>query len=115
MAVISARRRSTLRRGPYLARAVTQLLSWPALEVRDTRRGVAFAVQGVEILRLTGTDEVHLRLTKPAIERLEPELGDCDQVQLCADHAWVALKVEAEPDLDLLLALTSVAIKAHAA
>ncbi|WP_433434996.1 luciferase family protein [Nonomuraea sp. CA-141351] len=115
MAVISAKRRSTLRRGPYLARAVAQLLAWPALEVRDTRRGVAFAVQGTEILRLTGADEVRLRLTAPAIERLEPQLGDCDQVQLCADHTWVALRVEAEPDLDLLLALTSVAIKAHAA
>ncbi|MET7328317.1 luciferase family protein [Nonomuraea sp. NPDC005650] len=114
MTVISARRRSTGRRGPYVARAVTQLLSWPALELSDTRRGVAFAVRGIEILRLTGADEVRLRLTEPAIGRLEPYLRDCEQVQTCADPAWVALRLEAEPDLDLLLALTSVAIKAHA-
>ncbi|MBB5780437.1 luciferase domain-containing protein [Nonomuraea jabiensis] len=114
MTVISARRRSTGRRGPYVARAVAQLLSWPALELSDTRRGMAFTVRGTEILRLTGADEVSLCLTEPAIERLEPYLRDCVQVQVGADHAWVTLRVEAEPDLDLLLALTSVAIKAHA-
>ncbi|MFG1685704.1 luciferase family protein [Nonomuraea sp. NPDC049269] len=65
------------------------------------------------MVRLTGEDEVCLRLTAPAISRLQPHLRDCDQVQSCSDRAWVAVHVDAELDLDLLLALTSVAIKAH--
>ncbi|TMR99733.1 luciferase family protein [Nonomuraea basaltis] len=98
-----------------MARALAELRSWPALAVSDTRRGVAFAVRGTEILRLTGGDEVRVRLTAPAIDRLEPYLRDCDQVQACSDRAWVAVQVDAAPDLDLLLALTSVAIKEHVA
>jgi hypothetical protein len=97
-----------------VARAVAELRSWPSLAVSDSGRGTAFTVRGTEILRLSGGHEVHLRLTAPAIGRLEPYLRDCDQVQTCADRAWVALQVDAEPDLELLLALTSVAIKAHA-
>lgn len=114
MAGISVWRRASLRHGPYVARAVAELRSWPALAVSDTRRGVAFAVRGTEILRPSGRDEVHLRLTAAAIDRLEPHLRVCDQVHACADRAWVAVQVDAEPDLELLLALTSVAIKAHA-
>ncbi|TMR24415.1 hypothetical protein ETD86_04600 [Nonomuraea turkmeniaca] len=98
-----------------MARAVAELRSWPALAVRDTRRGVTFAVRGTEILRLTGSDEVQVRLTAPAIDRLEPYLLDCRQVQACSDRAWVAVHVDATPDLELLLALTSVAIKEHVA
>lgn len=98
-----------------MARAVAELRSWPALVVSDTRRGVTFAVDGIEILRTAGVDEIQVRLTAPAIDRLEPYLLDCDQVQACRDRAWVAVHVDAAPDLDLLLALTSVAIKEHAA
>ncbi|MEV0380385.1 luciferase family protein [Nonomuraea sp. NPDC050643] len=113
MAGITAWRRGAERRGPYVARAVAELRSWPVLAVSDTRRGTAFAVRGTEILRLAGADRVQVRLTVPAIDRLEPYLGACDQVRTCPDRAWVAVQVDAEPDLELLLALTSVAIKAH--
>ncbi|MFC7588491.1 luciferase family protein [Nonomuraea antimicrobica] len=92
---------------------MAELRSWPALVVSDTRRGTVVAVRGTEILRLTGAAEVQVRLTAPAIDRLGPYLRDCDQVHACADRAWVAVQVDAEPDLELLLALTSVAIKAH--
>jgi hypothetical protein len=98
-----------------VARAVAELRSWPALAVSDTRRGLTFAVHGTEILRLTGHDEVQVRLTAPAIDRLEPYLRECDQVQACQDRAWVAVHVDATPDLELLLALASVAIKEHVA
>ncbi|MFI6318710.1 luciferase family protein [Nonomuraea sp. NPDC050556] len=111
MAGISLRRRRT--EGAYVARAVAELRSWPALAVNDTRRGVAFAVRGTEILRPTSGDEVLLRLTAPAIGRLGPPLRACDQVATCADAAWVIVHVETGPDVDLLLALTSVAIQAH--
>lgn len=92
---------------------MAELRSWPALALSDTRRGVAFTVGRTKIVRVTRGDEVCLRLTAPAIHRLQPHLHDCDQVQSCSDRAWVAVHVDAEPDLDLLLALTSVAIKAH--
>ncbi|MEV4177772.1 luciferase family protein [Nonomuraea sp. NPDC049709] len=113
MAGITARWRAAERRGPYVVRAVAELRSWPALVVSDTRRGPVFAVRGTEILRLTGSAEVQVRLTAPAIDRLGPYLRECDQVQACPDRAWVAVQVDAEPDLELLFALTSVAIKAH--
>ncbi|MBT2231450.1 luciferase family protein [Nonomuraea sp. NEAU-A123] len=92
---------------------MAELRSWPALALSDTRRGVAFTVGRTKIVRLTGGDEVRLRLTAPAINRLQPHLRGCDQVQSCSDRAWVAVHVDAELDVDLLLALTSVAIKAH--
>ena len=103
-----------MRYGPYVARAVAQLSSWPALAAHDTPYGPAFSVGDIEILRLASSEQVRVRLSARAIRRLEPELRDCDQVRPCADGAWVSVIVEAEPDLDLLLALTSVAIKAHA-
>ncbi|MCK2220107.1 DUF5519 family protein [Actinomadura sp. ATCC 31491] len=116
MAGITAWRRTPQRRGPYVARALAELRSWPALAVSDTRRGVAFAVRGgAEILRTAGGDEVRVRLSAPAVERLEPYLAGCGQVQACPDPAWVAVQVDAEPDLELLLALTSVAIKENVA
>ncbi|WP_246075481.1 luciferase family protein [Nonomuraea terrae] len=111
---MAAWRRTAGRRGPYVARAVAELRSWPALAVSDTRRGAVFTVRGTEIVRQTGAAEVRVRLTAPAIGRLGPYLDACDQVQPCADGAWVTVQVDAEPDLELLLALTSVAIKAHA-
>ncbi|AQZ65450.1 hypothetical protein BKM31_31900 [[Actinomadura] parvosata subsp. kistnae] len=92
---------------------MAELRSWPALAARDGRRGTTFAVSGTEIVRLSGADEIQVRLTAPAIDRLRPYLSTCEQVQACEDRAWVAVYVDAEPDLALLLALTSVAIKAH--
>ncbi|TDE59098.1 hypothetical protein E1295_04145 [Nonomuraea mesophila] len=83
--------------------------------VIDTRRGPTFTVRGTEILKLAGGDEVQVRLTTPAIDRLAPYLRECGQVQACPDPAWVAVRMDAEPDLDLLFALTSVAIKEHVA
>ncbi|NRQ40314.1 DUF5519 family protein [Nonomuraea sp. NN258] len=113
MAGTSVRRWTVPHRGAYVARAEAALRSWPSLAVSDTRHGVSFAVRGTEILRLTGHDQVQIRLTAPAIGRLEPYLGECDQVRACPDRAWVCMRVDAQPDFDLLLALTSVAIKAH--
>ncbi|MFI6595912.1 luciferase family protein [Nonomuraea sp. NPDC050536] len=92
---------------------MTELRSWPALAAHDRRGGVTFSVDGTEILRLAGDDRAQLRLTIPAIDRLQPQLEASGQVSACADKAWVAMKIEAEPDLDLLLSLTSVAIKAN--
>lgn len=92
-----------------------QLSSWPALAVQGSPGGPTFVVGDVEILRLSGAEQTQVRLTTPAIRRLEPELRGCGQIRRCADEAWVSVDVEAEPDVDLLLALTSVAIKVHAA
>jgi Family of unknown function (DUF5519) len=113
VASIAVWRRAAERRGPYAARAVAELRSWPALAVSDTRRGTAFAVRGTEIVRLAGADQAWVRLTAPAIDRLGPYLRECDQVQTSPDCAWVIVQVDAERDLSLLLALTSVAIKEH--
>ncbi|TDB98245.1 hypothetical protein E1267_38955 [Nonomuraea longispora] len=115
MAGMTAWRRTVARHGPYVVRAVAEFRSWPAIVVSDTRRGPTFTVRGTEILRLAGADEVQVRLTAPAIDRLGPYLRECGQVMACPDRAWVTVQLDGEPDLDLLFALTSVAIKEHVA
>lgn len=109
------RRRSRLREGPYAARVLAMLRSWPALVMHDHRDGAAFAVEDTEILRLAGEDRFLVRLTVPVIGRLGSFLEDSGKVKPCEDRAWVCVRVEAEPDLHLLLSLTSVAIKANTA
>ncbi|MFI6484543.1 luciferase family protein [Nonomuraea sp. NPDC050663] len=106
--------RPTVQHGAYVARAVRELRHWSALAVRETARGVAASVAGTPILRSIGRDGMLLHLTAPVIQRLEPQLWESGQVHACGDEAWVSLNIDNEPDLELLLALTSVAIKAHA-
>ncbi|MFI6818376.1 luciferase family protein [Nonomuraea sp. NPDC050328] len=108
------RHRSTPRQGAYVARALRELRHWSAVAVRETPDGVAVAVQGTSILRTSGLNEMRLRLTAPVIRRLEPQLWESGQVHACPDRAWVAVQVDTEPGMELLLALTSVAIQAHA-
>ncbi len=90
-----------------------ELRRWPSLAMCESHQGVAFTVRGTEILYPSGHDEMRLRLTAPVISRLGPHLWESGRVHACEDGAWVSVQLEAEADLELLLALTSLAIKAH--
>lgn len=103
--------RSHVLRGTYAARALGRLRSWPALDVHHNRDNVALAVDGTEVVLLTADDRGRVRLTVPVIGRLRPYLSG--QVRPCEDRAWLSVRLEAEPDLDLLLTLTSLAIKVN--
>ncbi|GAA3676026.1 hypothetical protein GCM10022224_045350 [Nonomuraea antimicrobica] len=83
------------------------------MSAKESSTGTSFSVGGVEILRLSGVDRAMLRLTEPVIERLEPHLRPYAQVSVCPDRVWLLLRLDSESDLQLLFALTSVAIKVH--
>ncbi|MER6952239.1 luciferase family protein [Nonomuraea sp. NPDC000554] len=97
---------------PGLTQAANVLRSWPALTMLPIDDGVSFAAGGREIVRLTGRT-AHVHLTRPAIDRLEAALGTCPHVNPSAERGWVLMHVDASLDVDLLLALVSVAIKAN--
>lgn len=100
--------------GRHAARAIAELRRWPAITVSTTRDGCVVAAAGTEIIQLV-RDQAMLHLTAPVMERLGPPLSHCGQVRICPDRVSVVLYLQADPDVELLLALTSVAIKAHAA
>ncbi|MFC6083999.1 luciferase family protein [Sphaerisporangium aureirubrum] len=65
---------------PYLEQAVAQLREWPALTLSQIPGGFAFAIQDIEILRLTGHSTAQLHLTGPMIERLHHALCTSTQI-----------------------------------
>ncbi|MGW2817017.1 luciferase domain-containing protein [Streptomyces sp. NPDC001415] len=54
-----------------------------------------------------------LHLTHMAIERLRPELRHSTAIRLKPGSAWVTILLDCDSDVDLLLTLVSVALKAH--
>jgi hypothetical protein len=101
------------RRASSLGQAVRHLQSWPSLTLIPTAAGAVFTSNGHEIVRLTGRSTARLHLTGPVIERLENALNACTHLDPDSERGWVAISVETPLDLELLLALVSVAIKAN--
>lgn len=66
-----------------------------------------------EILRLTDGSSAQLKLTCPVIHRWGAVLADCEQVRPSADQEWVTVQLDGARDVELLLSLVSVAIKAN--
>ncbi|MER6830546.1 luciferase family protein [Streptosporangium sp. NPDC000563] len=90
-----------------------QLLRWPALALKRTRKGLGFRADGREIVRMSGDHTAELLLTKPVIDRWARVLTDCRRVTPGADDGWVAMSIEGRADAELFLSLVSVAIKAN--
>ncbi|MEU8206289.1 luciferase family protein [Streptosporangium sp. NPDC049046] len=90
-----------------------QLLRWPALALKRTRKGLGFRADGREIVRMSGDHTAELLLTKPVIDRWARVLADCRRVTPGADDGWVAMSIEGRADAELFLSLVSVAIKAN--
>lgn len=101
------------RRASLVNQAVHQLRSWPALVFVPTTAGAVFTSGGHEIVRLPDSGSAHLHLTVPVIDRLRAVLCACTHLGMGEERGWVAVPVETSVDLDLLLALVSVAIKAN--
>jgi hypothetical protein len=100
------------RRASSVSQAVHHLRSWPALTLIPTAAGAVFTSGGHEIVRLSD-HTAHLHLTTPVIERLERALGAYAHLDLASERGWVVVPMDTSLDLDLVLALVSVAIKAN--
>ncbi|GIH23517.1 hypothetical protein Aph01nite_18270 [Acrocarpospora phusangensis] len=90
------------------------LRTWPALTISTNPGETTFTAAGTAILRLTGPSTAHLHLTRPAIERLHHLLPTPERPSSPTDSGWITLHLTTTTDLELLLALISIAIKAHA-
>jgi Family of unknown function (DUF5519) len=90
-----------------------QLVRWPDLALKRTRKGLGFRAGGREIVRMSGDHTAELLLTKPVIDRWARVLTDCHRVTPGADAGWVAMSIEGRADAELFLSLVSVAIKAN--
>ncbi|WP_162795607.1 luciferase family protein [Nonomuraea lactucae] len=98
---------------PGVMRAVAELQTWPDLRLARSRRGARFHSGTTEILRMTDGRSAQLKLTCPVINRWGSVLASCEQVSASADREWVTVQVDGFHDVELLLSLVSVAIKAN--
>ncbi|GAA2860732.1 hypothetical protein GCM10010517_19390 [Streptosporangium fragile] len=96
-----------------VANVAAQLISWPDLAVKRTRRGLGFRASGREIVRMSGDDTAELLLTEPVIDRWARVLTDCHRVTPGSDAGWVTMTIDGRADAELFLSLVSVAIKVN--
>ncbi|WP_281154171.1 luciferase family protein [Streptomyces sp. HYC2] len=97
------------------ARALAQLATWPDLTeaVPSCGSGQALSSAGGEIAHFHSGRDVDLHLTARAIRRLEGDLRRFAAVRVVPGSSWVTLRLDASADVDLLMSLMSVALKAH--
>ena len=102
---------------PFTDVALDQLRAWPALVVRQTGRGAAVRLRGLDasIARLHHPNMAELCLTWPVIQRLGEALAADGRVRIDQGSDWVRMPLEGTSDVRLLVLLMSVAMKAHAA
>ncbi|MFF0789211.1 luciferase family protein [Streptomyces spiralis] len=97
------------------ARALAQLATWPDLmEVAPScGTGQALSSAHGEIAHFHSGRDVDLHLTDRAIRRLAGELKRFAAIRVVTGSSWVTIRLDASADVDLLLSLTSVALKAQ--
>jgi hypothetical protein len=94
---------------------MTRLADWPDL-VEDRPScgtGRALRTDSAEIAHFHSDRIVDVHLSAPAIWRLKSDLKNSTALRLVSGSAWVTVRLECESDIDLLLTLVSVALKAH--
>lgn len=96
-----------------VANVAAQLICWPALALKRTRRGLGFRASGREIVRMRGDHTAELLLTTPMINRWARVLTDCHRVTPGTDAGWVTMTIDSRADAELFLSLVSVAIKVN--
>ncbi|MFI5675350.1 luciferase domain-containing protein [Streptomyces cellulosae] len=97
------------------SRAMTRLADWPDLvEARPScGTGRALRTDGAEIAHFHSGRMADVHLSAAAIWRLRGDLKNSTALRLVPGSAWVTVRLECESDIDLLLTLVSVALKAH--
>ncbi|WP_328559160.1 luciferase family protein [Streptomyces coelicoflavus] len=96
-------------------RAFERLLAWPDLSAgpASCRTGRALRSVRDEIIHFHSDRDVDLHLTHRAIQRFQYDLGGSTAIRLVPGSRWVTVHLDCDADVDLLLSLTSIALKAH--
>ncbi|MGW2565685.1 luciferase domain-containing protein [Streptomyces sp. NPDC001537] len=98
-------------------RAMDQLAAWPDLSPCEAGCGTGRALRSArdEIVHFHSERDVDLHLTARAIQRLHYDFAESTAIRLVPGSRWVTVHLDCETDVDLLLSLVSVALKAHSA
>jgi hypothetical protein len=95
-------------------RVAAQLTMWPDLEAGRPSCGAGrgFSFFGDQILHLHTGGEADLRLSLRFVERLDRVLTESGQVVTRPDDAWVTVRLDTDTAGQMLISLTSLAIRA---
>ncbi|MFJ2905789.1 luciferase family protein [Streptomyces sp. NPDC091279] len=98
-------------------RALQQLETWPDLSPCPAGCGTGRALRSTrdEIVHFHSDRDVDLHLTDPAIARLHHDIAESTAIRMVPGSRWVTVHLDCDTDVDLLLSLVSVALKAHQA
>jgi hypothetical protein len=96
-------------------RALERLQDWPDLTVGPASCGTGRALRSVrdEIVHFHSDRDVDLHLTRRSIQRFHYDLGGSSAIHLVPGSRWVTVHLDCDADVDLLLSLVSIALKAH--
>ncbi|MFR0358854.1 luciferase family protein [Streptomyces sediminimaris] len=96
-------------------RAMDQLTAWPDLSPCEAGCGTGRALRSAreEIVHFHSDRDVDLHLTAHAIRRLHHDFAESTAIRLVPGSRWVTVHLDCDADVDLLLGLVSVALKAH--
>ncbi|MEU0847775.1 luciferase family protein [Streptomyces flaveolus] len=96
-------------------RAFERLHAWPDLSKGPASCGTGRALRSThdEIVHFHSDRDVDLHLTHRAIQRFQYDLGGSSAIHLVPGSRWVTVHLDCDADVDLLLSLVSIALKAH--
>ncbi|MET9773182.1 luciferase family protein [Streptomyces sp. NPDC006367] len=96
-------------------RAFDRLHAWPDLSPGRASCGTGRALRSVrdEIVHFHSDRDVDLHLTHRAIQRFQYDLGGSSAVHLVPGSRWVTVHLDCGADVDLLMSLVSIALKAQ--
>ncbi|GGS49743.1 luciferase family protein [Streptomyces griseoviridis] len=96
-------------------RALERLQDWPDLTAGPASCGTGQALRSVhdEIIHFHSDRDVDLNLTRRAVQRFHYDLGGSSAIHLVPGSRWVTVHLDCETDIDLLMSLVSIALKAH--
>ncbi|MET9762737.1 luciferase family protein [Streptomyces sp. NPDC006372] len=96
-------------------RALERLQAWPDLMAGPASCGTGRALRSArdEIVHFHSTRDVDLHLTHRAIQRIHYDLAGSSAIHLVPGSCWVTVHLDCSADVDLLLGLVSIALKAH--
>ncbi|AZS86062.1 luciferase family protein [Streptomyces griseoviridis] len=95
--------------------ALQQLETWPDLSRCPAACGTGLALRSDrdEIVHFHSARDVDLHLTGQAIARLHHDIAGSTALRMVPGSRWVTVHLDCATDVDLLLSLVSVALKAH--
>ncbi|MEV6400942.1 luciferase family protein [Streptomyces sp. NPDC051907] len=96
-------------------RALTQLASWPDLTEAQPGCGAGRGLRSAraEIAHFHSGRRVDLHLTARMIHHFESDLRRSTAIRLVPGSHWVTIRLECDTDVDLLMTLVSLALRAH--